>query len=179
MPMKKIVSCLLCLVLAMSMSVTAFAAEGSVTKEETGSQNIDVTAKYTVSSGSDTTYSVDIQWESMTFTYTESSTKTWNPSPHTYSTTTGTGAWDKTEAKITVTNHSNASVTAAVTYTPVDGTGVTGTIENGSKTLAAGVVNKPEEADALVATLKISGKPTGTVTAEGVKVGTVTVTITK
>lgn len=176
--MKKIVSCLLCLVLAMSMSVTAFAAEDSVTKEETGSQNIDVTAKYTQSAPAPT-YGVDIQWESMTFTYTETGTKIWNPSTHTYSTTTGTGAWDKTEAKITVTNHSDASVTATVTYAPVDGTGVTGTIESGTKTLAAGVVNKPEEADALVATLKISGKPTSTVTAEGVKVGTVTVTITK
>ena len=177
--MKKILSLLLATALVMSMSLSALAAEMKDTVGQNGEKEISVTAKYDSSTEIPNVYSVDISWSSMTFTYTETGTKIWNPSTHTYSTTTGTGAWDKTEAKITVTNHSDASVTATVTYAPVDGTGVTGTIESGTKTLAAGVVNKPEEADALVATLKISGKPTSTVTAEGVKVGTVTVTITK
>lgn len=176
--MKKFLSFLLAMVMAMSMSVTAFAEGGSSTRQDAGNQSIDVTAKYNQSSGTQITYSVEITWESMTFTYTESGTKIWNPETHTYTTST-TGGWDKTEADITVVNHSNAPVTATVSYAPIDGNGVTGTIENGSKLLAAGTENDPDNADKLVATLKISGTPNSTVSAAGVKVGTITVTIEK
>lgn len=176
--MRKFLTILIALALAMSMSVTAFAEGGSSTQQNTGDQSIDVTAKYNQSSSTQITYSVAITWESMTFTYTESGTRIWDPETHTYTTSTTSG-WDKTEADITVVNHSNAPVTATVTYTPVDGNGVTGTVVNGTKTLKAGTVDDPDNADSLVATLQIGGKPNSTVSEDGVKVGTITVTIEK
>lgn len=168
-----------CLVFAMilSMNVTAFAAEGSDTGNKPGeSQNIDVTAKVESSTSSGAVYSVDIEWESMTFTYVESVSKVWNPQTHAYTESTTSG-WDKTESKITVTNHSNVSVNVTVEYTPVSGNGVSGTITNGSATLDAGEENKPNDADELVATLTISGTPNDNVTDQGIKVGSVKVTI--
>lgn len=173
--MKKIFATIIALAMVLAMSVTAFAAEDTGNKPG-DSQDIDVTAKTESSTTTPTVYSVDISWDSMTFTYSESGTKTWNPENHTFTTSTS-GGWDKTTANVTVTNHSNATVDVAVTYSAVDGTGVTGTITNGTKTLAAGVENAYDAADKLVATLTISGEPTATVTSEGVKVGSITVKI--
>lgn len=174
--MKKIFTIIIALAMVLTMSVTAFAAEDTGNKPG-DTQTIDVTAKSTSSGTSEATvYSVDISWDSMTFTYSESGTKTWNPADHTYTTSTS-GGWDKTTANVTVTNHSNAEVDVAVTYSAVDGTGVTGAITNGTKTLAAGVENAYASADSLVATLTISGEPTSAVNAEGVKIGSITVTI--
>lgn len=175
--MKRIFAFGIVLAMILSMSVTAFAAEGSGTGKRPGeSQDIDVTAKTTSSTSIATVYSVDIEWESMTFTYVESGSKVWNPNTHVYSTSTTSG-WDRTESKITVTNHSNASVKVAVEYTPIEGNGVGGTISNGSATLNAGVENKPKEADKLEAKLTISGTPNESVTDTGIKVGLVKVTI--
>ena len=175
--MKKIFAAIIALTMVFSLSVAAFAVEGADTGYKPGEdQSIDVTAKTETSSSTETVYSVDITWESMTFTYVESGTKVWDPGTHTYSTTT-TGRWDKTEAKVTVTNHSNAEVTATVSYTAVEGTGITGSVANGTKTLAAGVENDYENADSLVATLTISGTPSSTVTEDGIVVGSITVTI--
>lgn len=175
--MKRIFAFGLVLAMILSMSVTAFAAEGSGTGKKPGeSQNIDVTAKTESNISAATVYSVDIEWESMTFTYVESGSKVWNPNTHAYSTSTES-KWDRTESKITVTNHSNASVKVAVEYTPIEGNGVSGTISNGSATLNAGVENKPKEADKLEARLTISGTPNESVTDKGIKVGSVKVTI--
>lgn len=172
--MKKIFATIIALAMVLSVGVTAFAAETG--KQPGNSQNIDVTAK-TVSTGTTpVVYSMDIAWDSMTFTYAESGTKIWNPTTHTFSTNT-TGGWDKTTANITVTNHSNAAVNAAVTYSAVSGTGISGEITNGTKTLAAGVENAYDAADKLVATLTISGTPNNTITSEGVKIGAITVKI--
>lgn len=174
--MKKLFATIISLAMVLSMGVTAFAAEGSATGQGAGDRTIDVTAKYDKSTSAETVYNVDITWESMSFTYTESGTKVWNPETHTYTTTTN-GGWDKTEADITVTNHSNASVDVAVEYTAVEGTGISGSVANGSATLAAGVEGKPDEADKLIATLTISGAPNSTVTEAGVKIGTITIRI--
>ena len=174
--MKKLFASIIASAMVLSMSVTAFAAEGSATGQGAGDKTIDVTAKYDKSTSTEKVYNVDIEWDSMTFTYTEGGTKVWNPATHTYTTSTSSG-WDKTEADITVTNHSNAAVTVSVEYAPVDGTGVSGAITNGSATLAAGVEGKPDEADKLTATLTISGTPNSTVTEDGVKIGTITIKI--
>lgn len=174
--MKRLFTILIALVLVLSMSVSAFAAEGSVNGQGIGEQTIDVTANYQTG-GTEPVYSVDITWESMTFTYTDSGVKVWNPSTHTYSVNTS-GGWDKTTANITVTNHSNVDVAVAVTYASVQqDTGISGRITGGSKTLAAGQENKPNEADSMTATLTISGKPNSTVTETGVNIGTITIKI--
>lgn len=168
--MRKALSMILVLIFALSMSSAAFAAAPG------DSENIDVTGKYNSTVAEGTVYSVDITWESMTFTYNETTEKVWNAADHSYSTTTS-GSWDKTTANITITNHSNADVTAAIAYSAVANTGVTGTLNTTQKTLAAGVEGKPDEADALVSTLTISGKPTETVTNVGVKIGSITITL--
>lgn len=174
--MKKLAASLLTISLMMGMGTTAFAESGSTTIGENGSQPIDVTAKHTGSTDTDTVYSVDIVWDDMTFTYHESGSRTWNPSDHTYTDNT-TAGWDKTTADVTVTNHSNADVDVALAYTPVDGTGVSGALADSSYTLVAGVENKYTEADSKTSTFTVSGKPTEAVTAEGVKIGTITVTV--
>lgn len=168
--MKKILAMVLSILLVLAMATTAVAAVPGESK------SIDVTGKYNSTTTEATVYSVDILWESMTFTYNETMEKVWNAENHTYTTNTS-GAWDKTSASITVTNHSNAAVTASVAYTAMANTGITGTLSATHKTLAAGVEGKPNEADALLAVLTISGKPTETVTNSGVKIGSITITL--
>ena len=166
--MKKIVAIMLALVLVMSMSITAFAAELG------GSR--DVTAKYEKTETEETIYNVDIAWGDLAFTYSETTEKTWNPATHTYDTVTE-GAWNKTEASIQVTNHSNVSVDVSMSVTPVDGTGVDVTLTGGNATLAAGEVGNVDSAASVTGTVKVSGKPNNTVTEAGIKVASITVTI--
>lgn len=174
--MKKIFSIIISIAIIFSINLNAFASGGFNTGNKVGeSHSIDVTAKTESAILVPDSYSVDITWENMTFTYIENGTKIWNASTHTYTTNTE-GSWDKNEAKINVVNHSNVPVTAIVEYTPITETGVLGVISNGSKTLAAGVENKPDEADSLMAILNVSGTPTNNVTT-GNKIGFVKVTI--
>ena len=168
--MKKLCSLIVAVVMVLSVTVTAFAAAPG------DSEEIDVTGKYNSTVTEGTVYSVDIAWENMTFTYNETTEKVWNADSHSYTTTT-TGSWDKTTASITIINHSNAAVSAAISFAAVAGTGVTGTLNKTQKTLSAGVEGKPNEADALVTTLTIGGKPTETVTKDGIKVGSITITL--
>lgn len=169
--MKKAIALILTMVLLLSLSATAFADT-----IQTGDKNIDVTAQYNQGITTPDVYSVDIQWEGMTFVYNESGSKVWNPATHTYTDNT-TAGWVDNTAAITVTNHSNVAVTAEFTYAPVEGTGVTGTLDVSTGELAAGEVNDVDGADSVVSTLTISGVPTETVTAEGVVVGIITVSI--
>ena len=166
--MRKIISTVLALALLLSLSVTAFASELG------GSQ--DVTAKYEKTETEEAIYNVDIAWGELTFTYSETTEKTWNPGTHTYDTDVS-GGWDKTETAIKVTNHSNVAVDVAMSVTPVAGTGVNVSLTGGNATLAAGVEGDVSGAAFVTGTLKISGTPNSTVTAAGVKVGEITVTI--
>lgn len=177
--MKKMFVTALAMTMVLGMSTTAFAAEGSVNGADTGAQDpIDVTAKYNDGAKEPTVYSVDLTWEDMTFTYNESGTRTWDPDTHTYTDTTSAG-WDKVTAAVTATNHSNAQVTVKFDYTPQGTTGVTASMSKLSFILAAGVENRPNEAATNSSLLTINGstKPNSSVTAEGVTIGTITVTI--
>lgn len=165
--MKKTLSIILALALILSLSTTVLAAE---------SQSQDVTAKYEKTENEEAIYNVDIAWGDLTFTYSEHTEKTWNPDTHTYDENV-TGGWDKTEASVTVTNHSNVEVTVAMALTPVEGTGVNVSLVGGSGTLAAGVEGDVAGAAAVTGKLTVSGTPNDTVTAEGIKVGEITVTI--
>lgn len=176
--MKKLIATALALTMTLGMSTTALAA-GNVDGAGVGSQDpIDVTAKYNDSTTEPTVYSVDLTWEDMTFTYNESGTRTWNPDTHTYTDTTSAG-WDKVTAAVTATNHSNAQVTVKFDYTPQGNTGVNASMSKDSFKLAAGVENKPNEAatDSSILTIDSGTKPNSSVTAEGVTIGTITVTI--
>lgn len=176
--MKKLIATALALTMTLSLSTTALAA-GNVDGAGVGSQyRIDVTAKYNDGTTEPTVYSVDLTWEDMTFTYNKSGTRIWDPDTHTYTATTSAG-WDKFTAEVTATNHSNTVVTVSFTYTPQGNTGVTASMTKQSFTLAAGVENYPDHAPTNSAALTINGnsKPNDSVTAEGVTIGTITVTI--
>ena len=174
--MKKLIATALALTMTLSLSTTALAA-GNVDGAGVGSQDpIDVTAKYNNSTADPTVYSVDLTWEDMTFTYSESGSRTWDPDTHTYTDTTSAG-WDKIAAAVTATNHSNTEVTVSFTYTPQGATGVNASMSKDSFKLAAGVENRPNEAATDSSILTITGTPNNSVTAEGVTIGTITVTI--
>lgn len=171
--MKKIVSLILSVVMSMSLGISAFAADTTI---PTGDQNIDVEARYQDGTTTTTVYSVDVSWGAMQFTYTESGAMTWNPATHTYTSNT-TGGWSANGNTVTVTNHSNAAVTASFAFSALDAYNtVTGSFDIDSETLDAGVVDGYENADKVTATLNLAGTLTDTVT-DFIKVGIITVKI--
>lgn len=173
--MKKMITTVLALVMVMSPGVNAFAAE---TVGQNGSRDIEVTARYSDTVTTPDVYSVDIEWDNMTFTYSEAGTMEWDPATHTYEENV-TAGWDKKSAAVTVTNHSNVAVNVTFGYTPVETFGVTTSLSNteAAVKLAAGVEGDVAGAESATATLTVSGTPNEAVTAEGVVVGTITVKI--
>lgn len=143
---------------------------------EVGSREIDVHARYKTVSKAPASYSVDLAWSDMTFTYTQEENLTWNPKDHSYK-SRSSGKWDKTKGTVTVTNHSNVDIQVTVTYTPLDNTGITGTVRNGSRKLKAGKEGDYAGADSMTATLTISGKPSDTVSEKETKIGSLKITI--
>ena len=171
--MRKTFAILLVLYLCSGLGISAFAVE---TVGHKGTKYIEVTAKYSSTTSIPPVYSVDIAWSSMTFTYTQSNIKEWNAADHSYN-TVSQGSWDKTTATVTVTNHSNVSVNAAMQYIPSPNTGVQGTLSNASAVLQAGEEGRYSHADSITAILTISGSPSNIVTTEGITVGTIRITI--
>lgn len=113
MKTKKIYAVLLAAAIA-AMPVSVYAGS----KEDIavpGSQDIDVQAKYESSMTASKKYSVDVSWGAMQFTYEESGTQVWNADTHKYDQNTN-GEWSASGNDITVTNHSNAAVDAAIAY---------------------------------------------------------------
>ena len=109
--MKKTVS----MVLAAMMAVALPGAALAVGQGEASTQN--VTGHYVSGGESSVVYSVDISWDPLDFTYTDAFKGNWNPTTHEYE--GGTEAsWTPGNATITVTNHSNAAITATPSYQP-------------------------------------------------------------
>lgn len=170
--MRKLISAILVLALAASLSLTAF-AENTLTGGN-NSDEIDVSVTYQDATTQPTVYSVDVTWESMAFTYRDAGTRTWNPATHKYDVTEN-GGWNKTSANITVTNHSNAAVNVTVTYAATGTSGVTAQVTNGSFAIES-AENKAVTDTSLVkvATLTVSGTPSDK-GANNLKIGAVTV----
>ena len=174
--MKKFLSVIFALVIALSLSVTAFAAENN----GTSGTDITVNGTYTPGTAADEKISVDIVWEAMNFTYTAPSQGTWNPATHAYEGQTA-GGWSDNTRAITVTNHSNVAVNATLGFT-ADVTGVVGTFAEASGTandnilnLATAVGTTVENAPTATAYFGISG---AAIDADKT-LGTITVTIAK
>lgn len=171
--MKKLLSVLLALTLVLSMSMTAFAADTSPKTGvgDNGSAEISVNGTYEAGSSATEVISVDISWGAMDFTYTGASDGTWNPSDHSYTGSTEAG-WTASGNEITVTNHSNAGVTASLSFT-ASVEGITGTFSNESLNLATAVGTTYEAAPNGTSTFTITG---GQIDADQT-LGTITVSI--
>lgn len=117
--MKKITCLLLVLAMVMGLSTVAFATE---TTNGTGDYSANVTGSYVAGTTSNgTIFSVDVDWEGMSFTYHAEKAPVWDPVNHKYSETEK--AYWEGEGTITVTNHSNAKISATPKYIKAEGYG--------------------------------------------------------
>lgn len=173
MNMKKLVSMLAVAALTCTMGTTAFAADQDGVN--TGNYNADVKGTYQAGDSGAVVYSVDIAWTDMSFTYTGAGEGTWNPETHQYS-GSSEGAWTASDDSITVTNHSNAAVKATASYQAETGYESTiMTFGNNGATVATAVGT--EVASAPSATITVTPGGTLADTADGGKIGTITVSI--
>lgn len=174
--MKKLSLLVLTLALAISMSITTFAA---VVTKDGGTENIDINAKYVDSLDVPTVYNVDVTWGAMEFTYSVSGTKIWNPSTHQYDVNANDG-WTVSGNEITVVNHSNTGIKAEFAYAQETGyEAITGSFSNASITL-------PTAEGKLLNDSALTGKTTFTLSGAlasdktaPTKVGSVTIKISK
>ena len=175
--MKKTLSIILALVIALSLSVTAFAAE---TNEGSSPTDITVNGTYVPGTTGAEQISVDIVWDAMDFTYTGASQGTWNPATHAYDGATA-GGWSDNTPGITVKNHSNVAVNATLGF-KADVAGVVGTF-----TEPSGTANDKVLELATAEGTEVSAAPTATANfgISGAAIdadktlGTITVTIAK
>ena len=175
--MKQIFTLALTFLLIFSLvTVTAFAPNDKI-EATGGTATKDVTASYHSGAGGSPVYSVDITWGSMAFTYSEGSGSSWNPNTHTY-TSSGAGGWSHSGNTVTVTNHSNAQVTAKLTYTSETGyEGISGSFgDKSTMNLKTAVGTEVYAAPTDTAALTLSGTLASTVS-DSTQIGTITVTI--
>ena len=173
MNMKKITTLLAAAALTCAMGTTAFAADQDGV--ETGDYTADVKGTYQAGGSGAVVYSVDIAWTDMSFTYTGAGEGTWDPETHQYS-GSSEGAWTARDDSITVTNHSNAAVKATASYQAENGyESTTMTFGNNEATVATAVGT--EVASAPSATITVTPGGTLAESANGGKIGTITVSI--
>ena len=171
MNMKKITTLLAAAALTCAMGTTAFAADQDGVS--TGDYTADVNGTY--QAGGAVVYSVDIAWTNMNFTYTGAGEGTWDPETHQYS-GSSEGAWTASDDSITVTNHSNAAVKATAKFEADSGyESTTMTFGNNEATVATAVGT--EVASAPSATITVTPGGTLAESADGGKIGTITVSI--
>lgn len=183
--MKKFISLALALMLVMSLSVTAFAAEtnpDTITSAD-GTKTINVKGTYKVD-GTVDSISVNVAWSGMEFTYSTGSQGTWDPVEHTYSGGTGAG-WSTNKGTITVTNNSNVAVTAKLSFKVNEDlrylvagtfTETSGTANDNVLELATAVGTAKGEGPSATAEFGISGEA---IAQNYETLGTITVTIAK
>ena len=175
---KNVFSIMLCLVLLLSMSTTAYATETI-----TGGTSATVTGTIESLEEAATVYSVDIQWGSLEFTY-EVPAQVWDTETHTYkSPDDAIPQWvcEDGANQVTVVNRSNADIDVTVT-TDMGESGITATVSDEGKFILA-------SADATITAENATGQETkGSVTitlagelskehTAGSAIGTVTVTL--
>lgn len=171
----------LVLTLAMVFSLAPLSAYADTITAGGGTASHDVKATYRADSSGGaggTVYSVDITWGDMAFTYTAEA-GIWDPTNHTYTDAKG-GAWavDKEGGNtITVTNHSNADVTAVFSYAAASSfEGISGSFDNASLALESAVGTEVANAPKGTAALTLNG-PLDSNTPANATIGTITVTL--
>lgn len=174
---KRFAAAVLALVMALSLTTVAFAGSTTHTTMP-GSETIGVNGAYSGTGTFADVYSVKIEWGEMSFTYKTTGDKTWDPTDHTYNFTEGDG-WVSSGNEVKVTNHSNRPVNVEFRFTK-DTTiykgEYTGAMSVQSKQLAAGVENKPNEAESVTSKLTLSGK-LNAVETTSTKLGDITVSL--
>lgn len=188
--MKKILSILLATVMIFSLAITAFAADNIADEEGKASADKDVTASYdegikdqTVA----TVYFVKVDWETQsTLKYFDGTTTyKWNAAETKYEEVApeDKGWSGEATVKVTVTNQSNAEITAAATWNAAVGLTVACTFDEATKTVASaaeGVEIKAEaegEAQTGIINATISQPTAGTISEDNAVVGTIRVNI--
>lgn len=166
---KKIIAATLALTLSMSMGNFVYAAEDS---------SADIKATYQAGKeNTDTVYSVDVEWGSLEYTYSSGVKKSWDPTTLKYKETSGTSSWTCQEGanQITVTNNSNAEITASLAYDRID-SNINGTFTNSKIGLKSAEGTNVGKSPSETTTLSLNGALSDT-TAEKKEIGKVTVTI--
>ena len=154
---------------------TSFTIQSEQSGDGTGSYSAEVKGTYNAGISGGVVYSVDIAWTDMSFTYTGAGEGTWDPETHQYS-GSSEGAWTASNDSITVTNHSNAAVKATASYQAETGyESTTMTFGNNGATVATAVGT--EVASAPSATITVTPGGTLAESANGGKIGTITVSI--
>lgn len=154
---------------------TSFTIQREQSGDGTGSYSADVKGTYQPGGSGAVVYSVDIAWTDMNFTYTGAGEGTWDPETHQYS-GSSEGAWTASDESITVTNHSNAAVKATAKFEADSGyESTTMTFGNNEATVATAVGT--EVASAPSATITVTPSGTLAESANGGKIGTITVSI--
>ena len=164
------------MVLGMGTSVCA----ASPITQIGGTDTNDVKATYSANTKAETVYSVDIEWGNMQYTYTIDSEGTWDPKTHAF-TDASDGKWTCSEGadEVKVTNHSNAAVKAAFSYTPeADYNTITGNFDKKTADLPTAEDTEVSEAPTDTATLSLNGALKKNVTTP-TKIGTATVTLSE
>ena len=177
--MKKLIALLMALILVISRSATVFADEATSDGEVLSNK---VTVIIDSSSVPDDVFYVVVNWNSLNFTYSFGDRPVWNPEEHVYE-TKGEGYWDKQEAGISVTNHSNVAISATAKFannsTEATVNNVTATLSNASFQLNAAVAGSPyDAADSKTVALAISGEPDAG-TRGNFEISTISITIAK
>ena len=167
--MKKIIAATLALTLSMSMGNFVYAADD---------RSADIKATYQAGKeNTDTVYSVDVKWGSLEYTYSSGVTKSWDPTTLKYKEASGTSSWTCQEGadQITVTNNSNADITASLAYAGTE-SNITGTFSNSKIGLKSAEGTNVGESPSETTTLSLKGALLDTA-AEKKEIGNVTVTI--
>ena len=167
--MKKMIAATLALTLSMSMGNLVYAVED---------KSADIKATYQAGEeNTATVYSVDVKWGSLQYTYSSGVTRSWDPTTLKYKETSGTSSWTCQDGadQITVTNNSNADITASLAYTKTD-SNITGTFSNSKIGLKSAEGTNAGEGPSGTTALSLNGALSDT-TAEKKAIGNVTVTI--
>ena len=188
--MKKVLSVLLAVVMLLALAMPAFAADDITSGSGSATETQPVTATYedaTTSAG--TVYYVTISWQTTenTLKYKAGNTAyTWDGATMKYQSGSVTGnGWEGTaKVQVTVTNQSNAEITANASWAQASGLTVACSFDNASvdvesaaKDIGTITDGATGAAQTKTITATIAAPTNGTISSTGATVGTITVSI--